>query len=93
MWLWHQTSSTTNADKEGGRGGGSDNGFKGGKTVELLHEATQLLKTLRVPAAPTVKVMQIGGLDHADANMVLIDFLAPLMDFDLPEILRNGSKG
>ena len=50
------------------------------------------MKTLRVPTAPTVKVMQIGGLDHADANMVLIDFLAPLMDFDLPEILRNGSK-
>ena len=57
---------------DGGTGGGG--AAKNEKTAELLHEATQLLKTLRVPQSnPRLKVMQIGGLEHAEANMVLID--------------------
>ena len=58
---------------DGGTGG--DQSAATGKTAELLlHEATQLLKTLRVPQpSPKLKVMQIGGLDHVDANMLLID--------------------
>ena len=66
------TSSTTSGEKDGAHSGGSDNS-KGEKTAELLHEATQLLKTLRIPSTPKLAVMQIGGLDQADANMVLID--------------------
>ena len=67
------TSSTTNVEKDGSRGGGSESSSKGSKTEELLQEATQLLRTLRVPTTPKLKVMQIGGLDQVDANMVLID--------------------
>ena len=53
---------------------GSDAG-KSDRTSELLHEATQLLKTLRVPttASPKLNVMQIGGLTPAENEMVLID--------------------
>ena len=60
---------------DGGTGGGGvSQAAKNEKTAELLHEATQLLKTLRVPQSnPCLKVMQIGGLEHAEANMVLID--------------------
>ena len=46
------------------------------RTSELLHEATQLLKTLRVPAVatnPKLKVMQIGSLNQAENELVLID--------------------
>ena len=66
------TSSTTSGEKEGAHSGGSDNS-KGEKTAERLHEATQLLKKFRIPSTPKLAVMQIGGLDQADANMVLID--------------------
>ena len=64
-----------NSETAAGDGGtGGDQSVTTGKTAELLHEATQLLKTLRVPQpSPILKVMQIGGLDQADANMVLID--------------------
>ena len=69
--------------------GGSDAG-KSDRTNELLHEATQLLKTLRVPTAatnPTMKVMQIGGLNQAENDMVLVDSgathgLRPAVDMD-----------
>ena len=70
------TSSTMTAN-DGKPSGGSEvesHATKNDKTAELLHEATQLLKTLRVPAAnPHLKVMQIGGLDQAGDGMVLLD--------------------
>ena len=71
---------------DGGTGG--DQVAKNEKTAELLHEATQLLKTLRIPpSTPQLKVMQIGGLDHTEANRVLIDSgathgLRPARDHD-----------
>ena len=71
---------------DGGTGG--DQAAKNEKTAELLHEATQLLKTLRIPpSTPQLKVMQIGGLDHTEANRVLIDSgathgLRPARDHD-----------
>jgi len=55
--------------------GGSDAG-KSDRTSELLHEATQLLKTLRELAAdgnPKLKVMQIGDLSRTENDMVLKD--------------------
>ena len=70
------TSSAMTAN-DGKPSGGSEvesHATKNDKTAELLHEATQLLKTLRVPAAnPHLKVMQIGGLDQAGDGMVLLD--------------------
>ena len=71
---------------DGGTGG--EQAAKNEKTAELLHEATQLLKTLRIPpSTPQLKVMQIGGLDHTEANRVLIDSgathgLRPARDHD-----------
>ena len=67
------TSSTTSDNK--GNGGDADaTAVKNDKTAGLLHEATQLLKTLRVPTGnPRLKVMQIGGLDQAGDGMVLLD--------------------
>ena len=44
---------------------------KGTKADELLHEAIQLLKSLRVQ--PKVNVMQLAGLEQAENNWVLID--------------------
>ena len=41
------------------------------KTVELLSEATQLLKSLRIE--PKLHVMQISGLNQADDEMILLD--------------------
>lgn len=56
------------------RDGGSDGGSKTDRTSELLQEATQLLKTLRVQRANLkLKVMKVGGLDRIEENMVLID--------------------
>ena len=75
------------AGKDMGENGG-DGGGKSSRTDELLQEATQLLKTLRVqPGNPKMKVMQIGGLDRIEENMVLIDSgathgLRPAVDFD-----------
>ena len=72
-------SSTTMANDGKGSGGSEveSNAAKNDKTAELLHEATQLLKTLRVPAGnPRLKVMQIGGLDQAGDGMVLLDSCA-----------------
>ena len=72
------SSSTATVAKDGKGGGGSETDAKpantNNKTAELLHEATQLLKTLRVPAGnPRLKVMQIGGLDQVGDGMVLLD--------------------
>ena len=67
------TSSTTSDEKDGGRGGGSESGSANNKTAELLHEATQLLKTLRVDPKPKLKVMQLSGVDQPDDNFVLLD--------------------
>ena len=41
------------------------------KTTELLSEATQLLKSLKIQ--PKLKVMQITGLNQADENLILLD--------------------
>ena len=46
---------------------------KGDKTAELLHEATQLLKTLRVPANPKLKVMQLSNIEPVDDEYILVD--------------------
>ena len=72
------SSSTTTMANDGKGGGGSETDVNAAntnnKTAELLHEATQLLKTLRVPAGnPRLKVMQIGGLDQVGDGMVLLD--------------------
>ena len=57
---------------DGGTGG--DQAAKNEKTAELLHEATQLLKTLRGPVtSPMLKVMQLHGLERVEADWVLID--------------------
>ena len=57
---------------DGGTGGDQipKAGSKGG-TEDLLHEATQLLKSLRLQ--PKINVMQLAGLDRAEDNWVLID--------------------
>ena len=41
------------------------------KTDDLLHEATQLLKSLRVQ--PKINVMRIGDLEHGQPDLVLVD--------------------
>ena len=51
--------------------GGTGGDPKGNKADELLHEATQLLKSLRVK--PKINVMQLAGLDQAENDWVLID--------------------
>ena len=51
--------------------GGTGGDPKGTKADELLHEATQLLKSLRVQ--PKVNVMQLAGLEQAENDWVLID--------------------
>ena len=74
-------------DKGEVRSGGSDNSA-GGKTAELLQEATRLLKTLQLPAGgPKLKVMQLAGIDQANEAVVLIDSgathaLRPARDMD-----------
>ena len=67
------TSSATNGDKDGGRGGGQESGPKADKTAELLHEATQLLKTLRGPMNPKLKVMQLSNVETVDEEYILLD--------------------
>ena len=72
------TSSTTTAMADEGKSSGGSGGdatvAKSDKANELLHEATQLLKTLCVsPANPRLKVMQISDLEQVEENMVLID--------------------
>ena len=69
---------------DGGTGG--DQAARNEKTAELLHEATQLLRTLKGPHSnPTLKVMQLEGLNRVENDMVLIDSgathaLRPAMD-------------
>ena len=70
--LGSEGAETMKGLADGGTGG--DQAAKSKKTAELLHEATQLLKALRGPTtSPMLKVMQIGGLDRVEANLVLID--------------------
>ena len=60
---------------DGGTGGGDQMpkaGSKGG-TEDLLHEATQLLKTLRGPMTPKLKVMQLSNVDTVDEERILLD--------------------
>ena len=45
--------------------------MKNEKAAELLHEATQLLKTLRIP--PKLNVMRISELDRGRQDLVLVD--------------------
>ena len=54
---------------DGGTGG--DQMPKGAKADVLLHEATQLLKSLRVQ--PKINVMRIGNLEHGQPDLVLVD--------------------
>ena len=54
---------------DGGTGG--EQAGQNGKTAELLHEATQLLKTLRIP--PKLNVMRISELDRGRQDLVLVD--------------------
>eukprot|EP00435_Cladocopium_sp_Y103_P014795 s1755_g3.t1 len=55
---------------DGGTGG--DQASKATKADDLLHEATQLLKSLQVK--PKIKVMlHLTGLDQAEENLVLLD--------------------
>ena len=63
----------TNTTTSEGKGGGSESGSssKNDKTTELLSEATQLLKSLRIQ--PKLKVMQISGLNQAEDDMILLD--------------------
>ena len=63
----------TNTTTSEGKGGGSESGSssKNDKTTELLSEATQLLKSLRIQ--PKLKVMQISALNQAEDDMILLD--------------------
>ena len=54
---------------DGGTGG--EQAVKNEKTAELLHEATQLLKTLRIQ--PKLNVMRISELDRGWQDLVLVD--------------------
>ena len=75
------TSSTTTSKVKTGDGveetakgstdGGTGGDPKSAKADDLLHEATQLLKSLRVQ--PKISVMQLAGLDQTEDNWVLID--------------------
>jgi hypothetical protein len=90
------TTSTSTAMADDGKGSGGSGGettvSKDNKTNELLHEATQLLKTLRVnPANPRLKVMQISDLEQVEDNMVLIDSGAT-HGFVLLMTMMNGAK-
>ena len=68
------TNSTASGDKDGGRSGGSDASSSGHKTAKLLHEATQLLKTIRIhDGTPKLKVMQLTNSDQTDKAVALID--------------------
>ena len=59
-------------EEKGGSGdGGTGGDSKGNKADELLHEATQLLKSLRVQ--PKINVMQLAGLERVENDWVLID--------------------
>jgi hypothetical protein len=64
------TCSTTNGDNDGSR---ADGASKGDKTAELLHEATQLLKRLRVPMNPKLMVMQLSNIETVDDEYILLD--------------------
>ena len=65
------STSATTEDKGGGGNGRSDNQTKNDKTTELLHEATQLLKSLEVQ--PKIQAMRISELEHSQPGQVLID--------------------
>ena len=43
------------------------------KPPELLHEATQLLKALRVPMNPKLKAMQLSNIEAVDDEYILLD--------------------
>ena len=88
------TCSTTNGDKDGSR---ADGASKGDKTAELLHEATQLLKTLRVPMSPKLKVMQLSNIEAVDDERILLDSgathaLRPARDADEWQSKKKGTK-
>jgi len=82
------TCSTTNGDKDGSR---ADGASKGDKTAELLHEATQLLKRLRVPMNPKLMVMQLGNIETVDDEYILLDS-GVTHALRLPEMLMSGKS-
>eukprot|EP00435_Cladocopium_sp_Y103_P025863 s2125_g6.t1 len=89
------SSSTTAMADEGNGGGGSGgdaSNAKSDKTAELLHEATQLLKSLKIQSPnPKLKVMQLGDVDPVRDDMVLLDSGAT-HSLDLHVILMSGRK-
>ena len=65
-------STATTQDGKGGGGSGEDpSSTTTSKTAELLSEATQLLKSLRIQ--PKLKVMQLSNLDQARDDLILLD--------------------
>ena len=62
---------TKSAEGDGKGGGDGGTSSKPDKTSELLSEAIQLLKSLRIQ--PKLHVMQIAGLDQTDDEMILLD--------------------
>ena len=69
--------AATAKNEEGKSSGGSSGepfGGKSDKTTELLHEATQLLKSLKIQSpGPKLKVMQLGDVEHVQEGHVLLD--------------------
>ena len=62
-------------DKNKDLGEGAGDGGRNERTSELLQEATQLLRTLRVtPGNAKMRVMKLEGLDRVEENYALIDF-------------------
>eukprot|EP00435_Cladocopium_sp_Y103_P008482 s2912_g2.t1 len=67
-------SAGDNAKTVGDAGTGGEQVMKIDKTSELLHEATQLMKTLRVqPGKPKISVLQLSSVDRTEGDMALID--------------------
>ena len=81
--------ASNKGSRDGGTGG--DQAFKNEKAAELLHEATQSLKTLRMP--PKINVMRLSELDRGRQNNVLIDSgatHAPRPARDLDEWIKSA---
>eukprot|EP00435_Cladocopium_sp_Y103_P014558 s4138_g3.t1 len=77
------TTTATTPEMTGGGSDSADIGKPGGdvsdggqkdRINEVLEEATQLIRTMRLqPSYPKMKVMQLEGLDQATSDFVLLD--------------------
>ena len=93
---------TGNPGKDGGEmakglgdgGTGGDQAARNEKTAELLHEATQLLRNLKGPHSnPTLKVMQLEGLNRVENEMTWCSSIQVLpTHYALQWIWRSGTK-